>query len=265
MPRYAANLTMFWAEVEDPYERFRLAADAGFGAVERVWVYDLDVPKTKAVLDELGLELVLFDPYPGDWAKGERGLLCVPGREAEILDSVKQAVEHAQILGTKLSNLLAGVVGGVVGEDGDRDRAYATARTNLELVLDSVDLGDLTLLLESVCDSMWNGSFLADVDIAARLVREIDDPRLRLQFDAWHVAKAGLDPHEALERHFDITRHIQVADNPGRHEPGTGELDLFTLLDRIDELGYSGHVGLEYVPKPSTEASLEWLPRDARA
>jgi hydroxypyruvate isomerase len=252
---------MLWGELENPVDRFRAAASAGFSAVERVWVYDLDVRATKVQLDDLGLQLVLFDPYPGDWMAGERGLLCIPGREADLLSSVRDAVDDAQVLGTRLTNVLAGVL----PTDADRMDAHDTARRNLDLLLDSIDFGDVTVLLESVCGQMWPGSYLDTVDVAAHLVREVDDPRVRLQFDAWHVAKAGLDPHAALERHHDITAHVQVADNPGRHQPGTGQLGVDRLLARLDELDYTGYVGLEYVPKGSTEESLAWLPVDVRS
>jgi hydroxypyruvate isomerase len=260
MPRYAANLTMMWNDVPSPEERFRLAATAGFSAVERVFVYDLDVPATARLLDDLGLQLVLFDPYPGVWADGDRGLLSVAGREDELMESVRAAIEHAHVLGVHQTNVLAGVV----PPDGDRQVAYDTARRNLQVILDEIDLGGVVILLESVCDDIWPGSFLDTVDLAAQMLREFDDPRLRLQFDAYHVARAGLEPLAALDRHIDLTNHVQIADHPGRHQPGTGGLPLEEFLARLDGFGYTGHVGLEYLPKGTTEESLSWLPVGAR-
>ena len=262
MPRYAANLTMMWLDVEQPQAKFEAAAAAGFTAVERAFIDDLDVGSLKQWLDDFGLQLVLFDPFPGDWEAGDRGMLCIDGREEELLGTVRQAVERAHVLGTNLTNVLAGVV-----EPGaNRGVAYDVARRNLHLVLDTVDLGDVTILLESVCDQIWKGSFLDTVELAAHMVREFDDPRVRLQFDAYQNSRAGIDPLKSLERHVDVTAHVQIADNPGRHQPGSGTLPISKFLERLDELGYVGHVGLEYIPTGNTEESLdEWLPREARA
>lgn len=263
MLRYAANVTMMWSDVKDPYESFRRAAAQGFSAVERVFIHDLDVNETHSVLSDLGLDLVLFDPYPGDWAAGYRGLLCVPGMEGELIESAKAAAEHAHVLGVDQMNVLAGVL----REGQTPQDAYATLISGVEAILTQVDLGEVTVLLESVCGDVpgWEGSVLDTVELAAHAVREVDDPRVRLQFDAYHAGRAGVDPMKAWERHRDISRHVQIADHPGRHQPGTGALPIVALLDRLEEEGYAGYVGLEYIPKGTIEEALAWLPTEARA
>src|SRR5271154_1792125 len=162
MPKYAANITMMWTDIEDPFDRLRAASGAGFSAVERVFVDDIDVVEMHKVLDDLGLQLVLFDPYPGKWDEGDRGMLCIPDRHDEMIETVKAAVEHAHTLGTPQTNVLAGVL-----QPGQtRADAYDAARRGLERVLEDVDLGGTTILLESVCDDIWNGSLLDTVELA---------------------------------------------------------------------------------------------------
>jgi hydroxypyruvate isomerase len=260
LPRFSANLTLLWPELGDPHARFRAAAKAGFTRVERLFVHDLDPGRVEALLEELGLSLVLFDPYPGDWAAGERGLLALPGREQELRESVLAAIEVAGRLGTRLLNVLAGVV-----PEGHRAAAGEVAVENLRAVAPAAQAAGVTLLVEPINLIDMPGYAFPSVPEAVGVVRAVAHPAVRLQFDAYHAARAGGDIQALLRHHFDLIRHVQIADVPGRHQPGTGALPLTDFLTLLDELGYEGAVGLEYVPQGPTAEALEWLPRRQRA
>lgn len=260
MPAFSANLTMLWPEITDPYERFRAAADAGFSRVERLFVHDLDPRRVAELLEELAIELVLFDPYPGDWEAGERGLLAIPGREAELGDTVLAAIETARLLGVPRLNVLSGML----PEGVHPQQAHETAVGNLAALADAAGSAGITLMVEPINDHDWPGYAVPAVADALAIVRTVDHPNVALQFDAYHVATQGDDIVAQLEASIELIRHVQIADVPGRHQPGTGNLPLDRFLTRLDELGYDGAVGLEYVPAGTTTAALEWLDPEAR-
>src|SRR5690348_3387007 len=257
MPRFSANLTMLWSE-RPVIERFRAAAEAGFRRVEILFVHELDAAQVERTLRELGLELVLFDPRPGDWSKGERGLLSLPGRENEFLDTVREAISNARRLGTRRLNALAGIP----PKDVPREEARRTAIANLRAAAPLVEEAGFELLVEAINVVDMPGYFAATADIAADLVREARSPAVRLQLDQYHVGMAGEDARAMLRKHRDLVAHVQIADVPGRHQPGTGKQPIVELLVDLDALGYGGSVGLEYRPQGTTEESLRWLPRE---
>jgi hydroxypyruvate isomerase len=259
MPRFAANLSMLWGEL-DPYDRFGAAAEEGFSRVEMLFPHQLDVDRLEARLHELGLEMVLFDPAPGDWAGGERGLLCLPGREAEFAATVRDAISLARRLGTGKLNALAGILPpGVPRGDGER-----TAIANLRAAAPLFEDAGLILLVEAINSIDMPGYFTDTIDRTAALVTAADSPSVRLQLDQYHVAMAGDDPIAALQRYDGLVAHVQIADVPGRHEPGTGTAPIGAFLAELDRVGYAGVVGLEYRPLGGTHESLSWLPREAR-
>ena len=252
---------MLWPEIDDPYERFRAAAGAGFSRVERLFVHDLDAARVGDLLGELGLELVLFDPYPGDWEAGERGLLAVPGRELQMRETVLEAIETAQVLGVARLNVLSGML-----PDGvDRKDAKEVAVANLCSVADAAHDAGITLLVEMINEVDWPGYAVPTLADALDVVQGADHDAVRLQFDAYHVARAGNDVLIEIGRSIELVRHVQIADAPGRHQPGTGSLPVDPFLTRLDELGYEGAVGLEYIPEGTTDEALAWLPETARA
>jgi hydroxypyruvate isomerase len=253
---YSANLTLLWPELP-VLERFRAAARAGFRRVEILFVHDLDLDAVERLLNELQLELVLFDPRPGDWAKGERGLLSLPGREAEFMDTLREAVANAQRLRTPRLNCLAGI-------QTDRERGRQTAVKNLKAAAPLAAAAGMTLLVEAINNVDMPGYFLRDPDEAADLVRAAGSPRVRLQLDQYHAAMAGQDARESLRKHRALVEHVQIADVPGRHQPGTGSQPLDAFLEDLDAGGYQGCTGLEYKPLGPTDESLAWLPRDLR-
>ena len=259
MPRFAANLTMLWPEL-DVYDRFRAAADAGFRRVEILFVHALDPARVERALKDCRLELVLFDPAPGDWAAGERGLLSVPGREPEFLATVRDAVASAQRFGTRLINALAGIPPpGVSRGDGER-----TAIANLRAAAPLVEAIGAKLLVEAINSVDMPGYFADTVERAAALVEGAGSPSVRLQLDQYHVGMAGADARAALRRYRSLVAHVQIADVPGRNQPGTGKQPIRELLADLDELGYAGSVGLEYRPRGSMDEALAWLPRAQR-
>lgn len=260
MPRFAANLTMLWPELP-VLDRFRAAAQAGFRRVEILFVHELDPAAVERSLRELGLELVLFDPRPGDWGKGERGLLSLPGRESEFLETVREAIAAAQRFGTRRLNALAGIPPPGVS----REEARRTAVANLRAAAPLVGKAGITLLVENINTVDMPGYFASTAGIAADLVDAAGSPNLRLQLDQYHVGMMGEDARAVLRRHFPLIAHVQIADVPGRHQPGTGKQPIPAFLSDLDELGYTGSVGLEYRPQGTTDESLTWLPHRDRS
>ncbi len=259
MPRFSANLTLLWPEVEQ-YDRFPAAAAAGFRRVEILFLYPLDRAWVRRLLDEHGLELVLFDPEPGDWGAGERGLLALPGREDEFRRNLEAAIDTAQQLNVPRLNALAGLL-----PDGvSRAQAEATAASNLRAAAPLMEAAGLTLLVESINSVDWPGYVVDTIEVAARLVQEAASPAVRLQLDQYHVGMMGGDARQALARYAPLVEHVQIADIPGRHQPGTGQQPIAAFLDDLDRLGYAGSVGLEYRPEGPTEDALAWLSRDRR-
>jgi hydroxypyruvate isomerase len=259
MPRFAANLSMLWPEL-DVYDRFRAAAEAGFSRVEILFVHALDRDRVARLLAEHRLELVLFDPYPGNWDAGERGLLSLPGREGEFAESIAQALEAARLFGTRRLNAIAGVLPPGIS----RAAAEETALENLRRAAPLAEAAGVLLLVENINTVDMPGYFADTAERAAGLVQAVDRPGVRLQLDQYHVGMMGGDPRAAFKQHRALIEHVQIADVPGRHEPGTGQQPIREFLRDLDDLGYTGAVGLEYRPNTSTAAALEWLPPDQR-
>ena len=258
--RFAANVSFLWPEVDDPFERLSSAAYAGFTRVERMFVHDLDTARLRAELDLSGLELTLFDAFPGDWEHGERGLLALVGREDDCRTSMREAIAAAGTLRTHLLNVL----GGVLPDDGSREAALSTAAENLRACAPAAQAAGVTLVVEAINWSDMPGYAFPTIATVLELVEKVDHPAVGIQFDTYHVAKMGGDILSVADRSRDHIRHVQVADVPGRHEPGTGGLpfpEFFELLGTF----YDGVIGLEYRPKTSTVDALQWLPRPLRA
>src|SRR6267142_2649697 len=259
MPRYAANLTMLWPDL-DVYDRFRAAAIAGFRRVEILFVHALDPARVERELREHRLELVLFDPAPGDWAKGERGLLSLPGREQEFLATLRDAIAAAQRFGTRRLNALAGIAPPGV----PREVAERTAVANLQTATPLVQAAGLTLLVEAINSIDMPGYFADTVEKAAALVEAAGSTAVRLQLDQYHVGMAGADARVALRRYATLVGHVQIADVPGRNQPGTGSQPIREFLEDLDDMAYAGNVGLEYRPRGTMDEALAWLPRTGR-
>jgi hydroxypyruvate isomerase len=257
--RFSANVSFLWPEVDDPFERLGQAVLAGFTRVERTFVHDLDQAMLRAALSRSGLELTLFDPFPGDWEHGERGLLALAGREDDCRTSINQAIAAAGTLGTHLLNVL----GGVLPDDASRQVALPTAAENLRACAPAAQAAGVTLLVEAINWSDMPGYAFPTIATVLELVEMVDHPAVGIQFDTYHVAKMGGNILLEADRSRDHIRHIQVADVPGRHEPGTGRLPLPEFFELLGTF-YEGVIGLEYRPKTSTADGLKWLPRSLR-
>jgi hydroxypyruvate isomerase len=254
VPTFAANLTFLWSEVSF-LERFGAARAAGFAHVEYMFPYPHPAGEIRARLDEHELEQVLFNLPAGDWAAGDRGIAADPSRIEEFRDGVERALSYAATLEVGQLNCLAGRrLDGVAAAV-----QWATLVENVRHAARRVGAAGRRLLIEPVNTFDVPGFLLPTTSDALRLLDEVAEPNLALQFDAYHVQRMEGDPTARLGALLDRVAHVQIADHPGRHQPGTGEINFDALFALLDDAGYPGTVGLEYVPEPDTPTSLEWL------
>ncbi len=256
MPRFAANLTMLFNEV--PFlDRFALAAQAGFEAVEFLFPYAYPAHEIRRRLDDHGLALVLHNLPAGNWDAGERGIACHPDRVAEFRSGVSQAIEVAAALGVPQLNCLAGKAPAGV----DDAVLRATFVANLRHAAQALQAHGLKLLVEPINTFDIPGFWLNRSVQAIELMNEVGADNLYLQYDLYHMQRMEGELAATMERLLPRIAHIQLADNPGRHEPGTGEIHYPFLFDHLDRIGYRGWIGCEYKPATTTQAGLGWLPR----
>ena len=258
MPKFAANLTLLFNEVAF-LDRFEAAARSGFEAVEYLFPYGHDKGLLQASLSACGLKQVLHNLPAGDWAAGERGIACLPDRIAEFEAGVDRAIEYATALGCPRVNCLAGVKPPAL----DADAARQTMIGNLRYAAARLGSAGIRLLIEPINTRDVPGFFLSGSQQAIEIIDAVGSDNLFLQFDIYHMRMMGEDVARAIERHAPRIDHMQLADVPGRHEPGTGEIDYPTLFDLVDRAGYAGWIGCEYNPLTSTEQSLAWCPASA--
>ena len=256
MPRFAANLTMMYGEFEF-LDRFEAAARDGFAAVEYLFPYDHPAPALAARLDALGLQQVLFNAPPGDWQGGERGIACLPGREAEFHDGFMRALDYAAALRCPRVHVMAGVAPPGV----PTDRLRATYLANLAWAAGEAARCEREVLIEPINTRDIPGYCLNRQDDAHSLVQEISADNLKVQMDLYHCQIVEGDVAMKIRRYVPTGRvgHVQIAGVPDRHEPDSGELNCAYLLDLLDTLAYAGHVGCEYRPRTGTSAGLAWL------
>jgi hydroxypyruvate isomerase len=254
MPRFAANLTMMFTEL--PFlSRFAAAAEAGFDAVEFLFPYDFDKGELASLLTANGLTLVLHNLPAGDWAAGERGIACHPDRIVEFRSGVERAIDYASALHCPKVNCLAGILSDGV----TADAARATLIENLRCAASKLQAAGIGLLLEPVNTRDIPKFFVDRTRRGLDIIAATGSTNIKLQYDIYHAQVMEGDLARTIETEFDHIGHIQLADNPGRHEPGTGEINYPFLFRRIDELGYSGWIGCEYKPATSTTAGLSWF------
>ena len=260
MPRFAANLTMMFTEL--PFlDRFERAAQAGFQAVEFLFPYAFEPAKIKQRLDAHGLTLVLHNLPAGDWDAGERGIACHPDRVDEFRAGVEQAIGYARALGVRQLNCLAGKVPDGVPEAVLR----ATLVANLVYAAAALKSTGLKLLVEPINTFDIPGFYLSGTRQAAAILAEVGADNLFIQYDLYHAQRMEGELAATVQEFLPRIGHIQLADNPGRHEPGTGEINYPFLFAHLDRIGYDGWIGCEYKPATTTEAGLGWLPRAALA
>jgi hydroxypyruvate isomerase len=254
MPHFAANLTFLFTEM--PFmDRFSAARRAGFDAVEFMFPYDYDIDDVKARLSETGQELILCNLPAGNWAGGDRGTASNPERKEEFRAGVARAIGAAAALGVGRLNCLVGLN----REDLSGEKIRGTLTENLLYAAEALGKEDIQLMVEPVNHLDMPGFALNTCDQVLKLIREIGHPNVYLQFDVYHARRENEELAAILLNHLDRIGHIQIADCPGRHQPGTGETDFRFLLPEIDRLGYKGFISMEYIPIPDTLTSLKWL------
>jgi hydroxypyruvate isomerase len=259
MPKFAANLSFLFADKPFP-ERFKKAAEAGFTGVEYLFPYDCPAREVAEWLRENDLEQVLFNLAPGDWVAGERGLACLPQRQGEFAESVEQALNYAMVLDCKRLHCMAGLRP-AGHEEAELEATYIA---NLRYAADRLATIGATVMLEPINSRIdMPGYWLDDVAKAFRLQTAVDRNNVKVQYDIYHAQIMAGDLARTLEANIQRIGHIQIADNPGRHEPGTGEINYPFLFDLLDRLGYDGWIGCEYRPLTTTEAGLGWLTANA--
>lgn len=253
MPRFAANLTMMFSECTF-IDRFAAAARAGFTGVEYLFPYDYPAARLAEALATHGLTQALHNMPAGDWDAGERGIAILPDRIGEFQDGVGRALAYAKALGCKRLNCLAGIA----PQGADADRLRATLIDNLRFAAAALDDAGITLLIEPINTRDVPGFFLNRTTQAAALRAEVGADNLLIQHDIYHMQIMEGDLTPTLRAHIAQIGHIQIADTPGRHEPGSGEINYPFLFAELDRLGYDGWVGCEYRPATTTAAGLGW-------
>ena len=254
MPQFAANLTMLFNEV--PFmERFEKAANSGFQAVEFLFPYAFPADGIKQKLEQFKLKLVLHNLPAGDWDAGERGIACLPDRVVEFRDGVAKAIEYAKVLDVKQINCLAGKI----PTGADSDLLKKTFISNLTYAAAALKNAGIKLLIEPINTFDIPGFYLSKTQQALDILNEVGSDNLFIQYDIYHAQRMEGELCKTIEANFSKIAHIQLADNPGRNEPGTGEINYPHLFQFIDSIGYQGWIGCEYKPASNTEAGLGWI------
>ncbi|MBC2667450.1 hydroxypyruvate isomerase family protein [Novosphingobium flavum] len=254
MTRLAANLTMLFTDL--PFlDRFAAAAAAGFKAVECVSPYGEPAETVAERMRAAGLTFALFNMPPGDWAAGDRGYAANPARAEEFRASIETALTYARATSCKTLHLMAGKI----PVDADRAAWTATLIANIRLAADAVAGDGITLVLEPINTRVDIPGYFYDRSAAVMdIIEQVGRDNVQLLFDIYHLQVMEGDLARSIERLLPKIGHIQLADNPGRHEPGSGEINFGWLLPRIDALGYEGWVGCEYAPATTTTEGLGW-------
>ena len=254
MPKFNANLSMMFNEV--PFlERFGAAAKAGFKGVEFLFPYDFTPAQVREQLDRHQLEMVLFNMPPGDFAAGDRGTACDPARFGEFQDGVGKALDYAKVLGVKQLHVMAGLKPRGLNDETMREAYLAslrfacaeTAKHGIKVLIEAINTRDIP------------GFYLNYSEQAFDVMHYVGAANLGFQYDIYHMQIMEGDLAPTIEKHLAKIAHMQLADTPGRHEPGTGEINYDFLFRHIDRIGYQGWIGCEYRPAGKTEDGLGWM------
>ncbi len=257
MPRFAANLSMLFTEVP-LLDRFERAARAGFSAVEMQFPYEAPAAEIAARLQANQLKMVLHNLPGGDWAAGDRGIACDPQRVAEFRAGVPKAIAYATALGVPQLNCLAGKPG-KPGDDVSDAVARRTFVDNLRFAAAELKAAGLKLLIEPINNYDVPGFWLNNTALAISVLDEVGADNAFVQYDIYHAQRYEGELAATMSKYLARIGHIQVADNPGRNEPGSGEIHYDFLFAHLQRIGYAGDIGCEYKPATTTEAGLGWL------
>lgn len=254
MPKFSANLSFLYQDL--PFlDRFEAAARDGFGALEYLGPYAEPKEKVAEALTSSGLKQALFNVPSGDWAGGERGIACLPDRVEEFRAGVTQAIDYATVLSCRQLNVISGLVPagadlGSLEEVLVENLKYASVRcadAGIRLLIEPINLRDIP------------GFFLSRTDHSEQILDKVGSDNLYIQYDFYHMQIMQGDLIPTFARLKDRIAHVQIADNPGRNEPGTGEINYPFIFAELDRLGYDGWVGCEYKPKSGTSEGLGWM------
>ena len=256
MPQLSANLSMLFTE--RPFlERFAAAAKAGFTAVEFMFPYAFKAEAIQAELQKHQLQLVLHNLPAGDWEGGDRGVACDPARVEEFRAGVAQAIAYAKTLGVPRLNCLAGKAPAGV----DAAVVHQTLVDNLRFAAQALEQNGIRLLVEMINTFDIPGFYLHGTAQAVAILDEVGADNVFVQYDIYHMQRMEGELAATLQKQLQRIGHIQLADNPGRNEPGTGEINYPFLFAHLDRIGYAGWIGCEYKPATTTEAGLGWRQR----
>jgi hydroxypyruvate isomerase len=253
MPKFAANLTMLFNEL--PFlDRFAAAKAAGFGGVEYLFPYDFEKAALREQLQQHGLSQVLHNLPAGNWAAGERGIAILPDRVDEFREGVMRAIDYAKALDCHQLNCLVGVA----PANADSVELNEVLLKNLRFAAAALARERIRLLIEPINTIDIPGFFLRGTEQAVQIISDVQSDNLFVQYDIYHMQVMEGDIARTLQKHLARIAHVQLADNPGRNEPGTGEINYPFLFRYLDEIGYRGWIGCEYKPKATTSESLGW-------
>jgi hydroxypyruvate isomerase len=253
MTKLAANLTMMYNEV-DFLDRFAAAARSGFKGVEYLFPYAYPKQALAERLAQHHLVQVLHNLPAGDWAKGDRGVACDPARVGEFQEGVDLAIDYATALGCARINCLAGIAPRGVAYD----ELYATFVANLCFAAGKLAAAGIKLLIEPINTLDIPGFFLSRTQQALDAIRDSGSNNVFLQYDIYHMQRMEGELANTMRAHLPRIAHVQLADNPGRNEPGTGEINFDFLFRFLETIGYDGWIGCEYKPAARTEDGLAW-------
>ena len=259
MLKFDANITQLYTDL--PFlDRFNAAAADGFKGIEMRSPFEESIGTIRDRLAETGLELVLFNFPAGDWGMGERGIACLPGREEEFRASLATSLDYATALGCKRLNCLAGLT----PADTDPGLVEQTLVNNLRLAAETLAGHGIKLQLEAINGRDNPGGFVQTTAHYERIAEQVGHANLFLQYDFYHMQVMQGDLMRQFIRLQKVISHVQIADNPGRHEPGTGEINYPFIFGELERLGYDGWIGCEYIPVGKTSDGLGWM-REALA
>ncbi len=254
MPRFAANLSMLYGE-HDFLDRFGEAARDGFSGVEYLFPYDHPKDAIAERLRKHGLTQVLHNLPAGNWGAGERGIACHPDRVAEFKAGVSKAIDYATTLACRQVNCLAGIA----PKDVPAETLRATFVDNLRFAAAALKKAGIRLLVEAINTRDIPGFFLTKSADTAAILAAVSSDNLFIQYDFYHTQIMEGDITATFRRLKDKIAHVQIADNPGRNEPGTGEINYRYIFGMLDDEGYGGWVGCEYRPRAGTRSGLGWI------
>jgi hydroxypyruvate isomerase len=254
MPKFAANLTMLYNEL-DFIDRFKAAAEDGFRGVEYLFPYAYPKEQLVELLSLNGLTQALHNLPAGDWANGERGIAVMPDRVGEFQDGVGKAIEYATALGCKQVNCLSGIAPAGV----DSEKLRETFVSNIQFAGQNLKANGIKLLVEAINTFDIPGFYVSGTQQTLDLIDATGSDNIFIQYDIYHMQRMEGELAATINKNLSRIAHLQLADNPGRNEPGTGEINYSFLFDYIDKLGYTGWIGCEYKPATTTSSGLGWI------